>query len=99
MLTATLIMLCISCWLALSVLVQEPLSDLEGADPTEYRRLGGLSAPVGWHCYSFIIYLALGEFKSNVSSEYVVNKFVAPMWLARLTIFIGVAAVFSWFQT
>lgn len=65
-------------------LVQEPMSLLQQEQPAEYERLGGSLAPIlGWRWLLFSLYLALGDFRSNVFSQDIVRKFTLALWLAR----------------
>lgn len=65
--------------------VQEPLGYLKADDPKEYQRINGKYASwINWYFGTLILYVALGEYRSNTNSARAVRAFKIPKVFAQL---------------
>jgi len=81
-------------------IAQEPMALLKSEQPNEYKRVGGSLAPVlMWSWLTFSFYLAIGDFKKNINSEIIVEKFTSSMWAARIQLVSLLCFVLFWLIT
>ncbi len=71
--------------MVLVFLVQTPVALLQAKEPKEFERaVGNAFSILTWKAIPFAFYLASGEFKKNIQSADIIQKFILPMWVARI---------------